>query len=265
MRGSWRVSIAAMLALTGCSTIQTDSGAAYLAHSPPLLAPSANQPVGPAAPATNRLDIDAEVAEAAAIEPQARFPMKMGIARIEHGHLTAIPADEGDLWLDLGHKLGSRYGSFVPIDPLIVEFATQAVSAPQANLSALQSVVRSIRIGAARQHVDAVLIYEPASHSQRGDTPLQLLNWTVVGYYLMPSTEIDAEGHVQALFIDVRNGYPYATLQGNGKSSGITASNMAQNSMQARGATAQLDAVKDLIGQVEPTLRQLDDALAARR
>jgi|GEM_PF-3476545 hypothetical protein len=258
-------SLLAMLTLFGCVTTQGDSGAAYVANSSTLLQPPAARIPSGAGPATAGLDIDAEVAEAASVEPQAHFPMKMGLARIENGRLTPIPQDEGALWNDLAQRLGDRYGSFAPIDPLIAEIAVQAIGAPKRDLTPMAAMVRQIRLGAARQHVDAVLIYEPAGKSRREDTALQLLNWTVVGYYVVPSTEIEADGHAQALFMDVRNGYPYATLQGNGRSSGITASNSAGNSLRARADTARLEAVKDLVGQIEPALQRLDGQLGAKQ
>lgn len=247
-----------LLALCGCSAMtQTSSGSDYLANYPPQLAHSAP-------PAGRQLTIDEEVAQAAAIEPIAHFPMKIGLVRIDHGNISPIPAAEAILWRELYLKLGNHYGQVEMLDPLVAEFAEQAAGPRYTpNGYNLQNLVRKIRLGAARQHLDTVFIYEPSTSSKREDTALQLLNLTVVGYYLMPSTEVEAEATAHGLLMDVRNGYPYARIDGGGKSSGLAASNMVSDSMRDRSDSARTDAVKSLIAQVEPTLQKLNRELTA--
>jgi hypothetical protein len=106
--------------------------------------------------------------------------------------------------------------------------------------------------------VDAVLVYETNSIARKGDTPLQLLNWTIVGYYLAPSTTVHAKALTNALILDVRNGYLYATLQGQASSDTVTAGNTVSDALNSRGEVSRTASVKDMIDQVEPTLRKLE-------
>lgn len=253
------LSVSLALVLGACSaTTQTSSGSNYLAaYPPPRAAP-------PSLPAGRPLSLDEEVARAAAIEPMAHFPMKIGLVRVEHGGISAIPEAEGKMWQELAGKLGGTYGHLEMLDPLVAEFAEQAAGAPP-NGGSLQNLVRRIRLGAARQHLDTVLIYEPAAKSRRESTPLELLNLTIVGYYLVPSTSIEAEATAHALLMDVRNGYPYARLEGRGASSGLAAGNQASDSMQDRSESARTEAVKNLVAQIEPTFKTLNQELASAK
>jgi hypothetical protein len=255
-------SLSALGLLAACSAAtQMSSGSAYLANYP------GQAPTPPAAvePHGRSLTPDEEVAQVAAVEPHLRFPAKIGLARVQNGQLTAIPEEEARLWRDLAAKLGDRYGQFVVIDPMVAEFAAQSLSAPAASLSPMQKMVRTVRLGAARQHTDAVLVYETNSVSRKGDTPLQLLNWTIVGYYVVPSTTVHAQAVTNALFLDVRNGYPYATLQGQGASDALTAGNMVSDAMTNRGEISRTESVKSLIDQIEPALRKLSSEASAAR
>lgn len=240
--------------LTGCNAqTQMTSGSDYLARY------GNNTPQVQSGQGGKPLSLDEEVVKAATIEPNLHFPMRIGLVRIENGQLTGIPEDEFTLWSDLGAKLGGHYGQFVVIDPLGAEFAAQAVSSGQEQqMSPLQHVVRLVRVGAARQHADAVLVYETKSTANKEDTPLQLLNWTIVGYYLAPSTSVHAQAITNALFLDVRNGYPYATLQGVGNSDTLTPSNTSRDAMLNHQVISRAESVKNLVEQIEPALKKLE-------
>ena len=73
--------------------------------------------------------------------------------------------------------------------------------------------VEDIRLAAARQHLDAVLIYETDATDDIKSNPLSLAEWTLIGAFVLPSENVRAEGIAQGILIDVRNGYPYGTLQ----------------------------------------------------
>ena len=77
----------ALLLLCACeTTTQATSGRDWLAAHPPQ---SVDMSPG---------NIDQAVRDTAAVEPILRFPAKIGIARLEHGQLSAIPPDEGKAW-----------------------------------------------------------------------------------------------------------------------------------------------------------------------
>jgi hypothetical protein len=143
---------ASLITLTACSsTVQTTSGADYLRRA------------SVASPATAvRASLDAQVREIASVGPQLFFPARIGLARIENGVLTTPPAEEAQLWAELQEQLGATAGEFVPVSPLIVAMVRPADA--QNEKAAL--LVADIRRGAARQHLDYVLIYEIASIDQ---------------------------------------------------------------------------------------------------
>lgn len=257
---SWTSILCGFLLLTGCSaTTQSSSGSDYLkAYPNNIQAKSAAD-----AQSGKPLTLDEEVAKAAAVDPLIHFPIKIGLARVEYARLTPIPENEAQLWNDLGTRLGSHYGQFVVVDPMVAEFTAQSMEPSSNSTTPLQSLVRRVRLGAARQHVDAVLVYETHSNSKKEDTPLQLLNWTIIGYYIAPSTSVQAQAVSNAMFMDVRNGYPYATIQGKGSAETFTVGNQVSNALHDRGEAASLDAVKNLIEQIEPTLKKLEQELPA--
>jgi hypothetical protein len=74
----------------------------------------------------------------------------------------------------------------VPVSPFIARLAmTSAAEGGQGGAYAqrLDSVIRGLRMGAARQHLDAASVYEVHAKA----TPLALADLTIVGAYLIPS------------------------------------------------------------------------------
>ena len=147
------------------------------------------------------------IIEAASIEPTLTFPARIGIARIENGYLTLIPQEEVDAWVATQKKLGDSFGKFVPVNILVTKMASNP------NKGHVDSVIDKIRIGAARQHLDVVLIYEVQNHTEKKGNFLRLGALTIIGGYFLPSESLTAEGYANAILIDVVQGYPYGTAQ----------------------------------------------------
>ena len=168
--------------------MQTSSGAGYLAARPEFRPAAGNS-------------VERAVYDAAKAEPALRFPARLGLARLQSGSLSAIPPGEGDKWLALAKDLGTTYGEFVPISPLVADMA----SSGRTN----DTAVDKIRIGAARQHVDAVLIYEVVTSDKDRGSVLSLADLTIIGSFLIPSRSIEGQAIANAVLMDVRNGYPY--------------------------------------------------------
>jgi hypothetical protein len=260
--------------LTACgSYVQATSGSRYLkgyaesnaavvkelGTAPPLYA-------GPA------WVVDKEVAEAARVEPQLRFPARLGLARIDRGGLTPIPASEAKAWRSLAARLGHGYGEFVPISPLI-----SALAAPDERVvvghdgswhyrTSLAETVRRIRLGAARQHVDAVLIYEAFARSSEEGNALSVTKIALIGFFL-PTEDVEAEGSAQAVLVDVRNGYTYgiASAVSAEPARRLSTSGNSYKVQEDARAEAQARAVEALTGEVETLVRDLRLALAEQR
>jgi len=184
------------LGLSACATIpQYTSGADYLDRYPVQAA---------SAPSSNT-SIDNSIRSIAAVEPDLRFPARIGLARINRRQLVGVPADEAKSWRAAAETLGADFGEFIPVSPLVAEM----VSSPA--LSKQSSVVDHIRRGAARQHLDYVITYEVTDRADSDGNALRLADLTVLGLFVLPSRDLKAEATASAILLDVRNGYPYLT------------------------------------------------------
>ena len=140
-----------------------------------------------------------------------RFPARIGLARIDRGHLSSMPGVELEAWMKVRDNLGKEFGEFVPVNPLVANMVSKNVSRSQN--ARITDVMSKIRLGAARQHLDAVLIYEVYSKSDSEANVLSIADLTIIGGFLLPSRAIEAEGFANAMLIDVVQGYPYGTAE----------------------------------------------------
>ncbi|MFW6300468.1 MAG: hypothetical protein ACOC20_06065, partial [Oceanicaulis sp.] len=142
------------LVLSACSySTQTSSGADYLAG---YRGPAAAAGAAAREQAKAEASLDEEIRAIAAIEPALRFPARIGVARVENRQLTSVPPSELAYWGELAERLGPETGAFAPVSPLIT-----AMVAPAAGRHATPgALIADIRRGAARQHLDYVLVYE---------------------------------------------------------------------------------------------------------
>ena len=237
------------LLVTACTTTQTTSGRDYLsAYAKPASTPAHTH------------DINARVREVAAVEPLLTFPARIGIARIEHQDLSVIPTEELDDWLALAEKYGPKIGDFVPVNPLIAE---SVWSEPRDNLghprqvhvTPIRRVLDKIRLGAARQHLDAVLIYEVFGTSSSRENILAIGNLSIIGAFILPSERIHAKGHASAILLDVRNGYPYGTADFTAKENGLAPS--LSDRRKRLMDTAEIAAARGLVQEVDKMFTQL--------
>lgn len=118
----------------------------------------------------------------ASYEPNLRFPARTGMVRLVYGEITAAPQAERDLFAQVFDK---RMGEVTLIGPL------------EAQLSGVRGRIldqQKIRKLAATRHLDYLLVvsYDPGSE------------------------------RVETLFLDVRNGYPYASIERAGDGRGKT-------------------------------------------
>ena len=162
-------------------------------------------------------DIDDRVRQAGAVEPTLRFPARIGIARIGQSNwqpsLVAVPQEEAAAWIAAKDRLGDGFGEFVPISPMIAAMMEPELkAAPNDRVVVARHLLDTIRLAAARQHLDAVLIYEVDATADQKSNPLRFANLTVIGGFIVPSQDVKAVGVAQAMLIDVRNGYPYGQV-----------------------------------------------------
>ncbi len=235
----------ALLVASACSTtLQTSSGRDYLARYN-----DSHQSY-----ADRSGDIDADVRRIAAIEPTLEFPARIGLARIEYGRLATIPGDEAQIWTDVIDEIGADYGEFVPISPMIASMVAEP--APR-GMDPSAAVIADIRRGAARQHVDYVVAYEVSSQRQDKANALALADLTIIGMFVLPSRTVEIEASASALMLDVRTGYPYATLTAHAEKTGLSRAVSEYSTTQAYIDTAEERAVAKLAGEFEDALKGL--------
>jgi hypothetical protein len=201
--------ISLSIVLASCThTEQTTSGQEYLSKYQYVPAAPSQRVTSADGKQEEMKSIDQRVREVAAVEPILKFPARIGLARIDNGALTNIPAEEAEGWDKVRQKLGSSFGEFVPVNPLVARMVAEG--GPSRAQSS--GVIDVIRLGAARQHLDAVLIYELISKETSRSNILAAANTTIIGGYVLPSQLNEAQGLGNALLIDVMQGYPYGTL-----------------------------------------------------
>ena len=242
--------------LAACSTVQTTSGRSYLSHYA--------VPKGKAAGG-----FSVKIRQAANVEPILRFPARIGLARIERGRLTSIPQSEAAAWLAMAKKLGPRYGEFVAVSPLVAAFASGEAHLKSRSKprywdypTSIISVIQEIRLGAARQHVDVVLIYEVIGRSRQTATAFTVLDLSIIGAFIVPSRVVNANGYASALLVDVSNGYPYGTEHAAADSSGLTPTFGSDERQYTLGQEAKNAAVVRLTGKVGKMMGKLYAQLA---
>jgi rhombotail lipoprotein len=246
--------IALCVLLAGCeSSVQTSSGQEYLSR---YTAPTGD---GKAAQA------DRAVASAANVEPLLKLPAKFALARIDRGQLSAIPAEELAAWAELV-KQNTHLGEFVLLSPFVTAMANAVVPPESGNTQRdARSIFEQIRVGAARQHADAVLVYEVVASSERQGTVLSILDWTIIGLLVVPSRSVDSFGVASALLFDVRNGYPYITASARSKDSRFTTASAAGDATKSQEASVKNAAAIELMKDLQPAFAKLQTELAAKR
>lgn len=244
------LSLATML--TACEThTQTTSGRDWLAAY--SKADSATGSAG---------GIDAQVRSVAAVEPTLRFPARIGIARLDRSGLAAVPSDEAVQWTQAANRLGSQFGEFVPISPMVASMVEIPLTA-DARASVAHHTIDTIRLAAARQHLDAVLIYEVDGTADSKDNPLSLGEWSLIGAFVLPSQDVKAVGVAQAMLLDVRNGYPYGTIQSSTDDKSRSTRIESRDTGNRLREEVMASAVAKLTGEAEEMMRKLKPELAA--
>lgn len=206
--------IAICVLSSACSrTIQTTSGGSYLQKyesqvkgSSPLHSFSDSQENEDS---VETISLNEKILQVAAVEPTLTFPARVGIAKIERGQLTVIPEKEADDWKKMQDSLGNNFGQLIPVNPLIANMVASSVALE--SRTRMGNVIQKIRFGAARQHLDVVLIYEVYSKSDMDRNILAITDLTIIAGYFMPSRKVEVEGFANSMLIDVVQGYPYGT------------------------------------------------------
>ena len=205
----------------------------------------------------NKTSTDKEVKLVAEIEPSLRFPARIGLVKIYNGKITNLSPEEVEYWTKVKEEMGEKFGDFIPVSSMIAEMVYSSQNRNTKRHGNPVEIFRKVRLGAARQHLDYVLVYEVFSSTKTTKLASSIANWTIIGGYLIPSRQIKTTGHANALLLDVRTGYPYgtatATLNANEISAWFNNRDKARNLADKN----QISTVIKLIPEVQQMMKKL--------
>ncbi|MDG0965611.1 MAG: hypothetical protein P8O23_11145 [Opitutales bacterium] len=205
----------------------------------------------------NKTSTDKEVKLVAEIEPSLRFPARIGLVKIYNGKITNLSPEEVESWIKVKEEMGEKFGDFIPVSSMIAEMVYSSQNRNTKRHGNPVEIFRKVRLGAARQHLDYVLVYEVLSSTKTTKLASSIANWTIIGGYLIPSRQIKTTGHANALLLDVKTGYPYgtatATLNANEISAWFNNRDKARNLADKN----QMSTVIKLIPEVQQMMKKL--------
>ena len=261
--------------VAACGSVQTTSGADYLSSYQAVVTEPQPVPQRTAKHTKHGIEVvetqlqtlstDDLIRHAAAIEPLLKLPARIGLARIEGGRLTAIPAGEAALWQALAQRQAGL-GSFAAIDPFLADYTALTVLPQDKRVLRRDAtdIITVIRLGAARQHADAVLIYEVGARGHQVDGIDGLAPVRVLGAAPLPAAPIKKEGVARAFLMDVRNGYPYGTASASVDLAPVARSAWSGKPKDALGIEAKTRITEGLIQDVEKMVGGLVQAMAVK-
>lgn len=254
MKNSTTLIIAILIAVTllsGCNTYttQTTSGRDYLPKYPAQLG------------SESASEIDREVRAVANVEPNLRFPSRIGLVKLHNGRISNLSAEEIEGWSAAKERLGVEFGDFIPVSSLIAE---SVYSTPQTHdrQSHARELIRKVRLASARQHLDVTLIYEVFSSSKQTTLSTSVADWTIVGAYFVPSKAIETTGYANALLMDVRTGYPYGTASANLSADDLASTFDKRDRLRNLRERNQIETALQLVPEVESMMQDLMKELA---
>jgi len=236
------------LASIGCQThsVQMTSGKKYLSHYADY---DANE--------TNASDLNEELKAIASIEPSLEFPSRIGLVKLFNGRITNLAAQEVEAWEEAKSAMGDEFGHFIPVNPMIAEMVYTPRKTNGKSKDTPSDIFRKVRLGAARQHLDHVLVYEVFSETKTTKLASSVANWTIIGGYFVPSREIETSGFANALLLDVRNGYPYGTASATLSATEFSASQTYRDKSRNLADKNQVSTVIKLIPEVQKMMKKL--------
>ena len=236
------------LASVGCQShsVQMTSGKKYLSNYTNYDATE-----------TNASDLNEEVKAIASIEPSIQFPSRIGLVKLFNGRITNLSVEEIEAWEELRRTMGATFGDFIPVSPMIAEMVYTPRKTNSKSKGNPSDIFRKVRLGAARQHLDHVLVYEVFSETKTTKLASSVANWTIIGGYFVPSREIETAGFANALLLDVRNGYPYGTASATLNATEFSASQTYRDNSRNLSDKNQVSTVIKLIPEVQQMMEKL--------
>lgn len=159
------------------------------------------------------------------LQPQLRFPCKIAVylqaATKEENRLTWTPEDRELIhgWQSALRRAGIASELFLMSDIVVDE--VNSASNPRARRetagSSLGSSIAKLRLAAAKHGASTLLVLRGSRALDEYFNPLAALYITVVGYFIVPGSHVDATVSLDGALFDVANEYLYLSLDAQGK------------------------------------------------
>lgn len=176
---------------------------------------------------------------------QLRFPARIAVWGIERNPYGTF--SDGKV-IDLEKALAADETLFSEVLP-IPRF-----------LSERGGDVDALRKAAALAHADVLFLYEQeVGMEQRADL-LRILNLTIVGAWVIPSTPYEIRIETWAALVDVRNGVIYLTLHDSRKAEGNAPSAVADDRAKETKSTLRGEVFRSLAEELAKKLAKKKDA-----
>ncbi|MDF1730570.1 MAG: hypothetical protein P1U49_03640 [Minwuia sp.] len=213
---------------------------------------------------TNRT-LNEMVVEAASVEPLLRFPARIGLARLDGLYRSDVPPAEASGWIAVAETMQDGIGELVPINHMLGDEAANSVGLNNNGWTAQQISIAKIRLAAARQHLDAVIIYRTQAESESGATFAAALDYTLVGTFLVPGHMVEAQSVATAVILDVRNGYMYGEVTETATKTRLTNYWSTRDAERSSSEAASVRAALKLAPAVGAVLEQMYETQLRKR
>ena len=149
---------------------------------------------------------DQDIKTALAQQPQLKFPFKLAV-ELQWGECYEC----GDAWREADKQEIMSWGQQLKQSGMVSEmFLVPDVFA--------KKDLKDIRLAAAQQGADAVLVVRSVSGTDEYWNPASFLYITIVGAWIVPGNDVDALVMLRGAMWDVGNSYLYVTVESEGES-----------------------------------------------
>jgi hypothetical protein len=137
------------------------------------------------------------------LKPQLRLPCRMAV-------YLKPPANGEWRWTPEDKAILDQCAAALKKDGIVAEVF------PLPEILVGKGDLKELRLAAARCGADALFLVHGAAHTDSYSDAASVLNLTVVGGYLVPSSHKDSLFMMEGVLLDVDNGYVYAAVQAEG-------------------------------------------------
>ena len=156
------------------------------------------------------METSEQIEEITGIKSQLNFPFKLGV--------YIIGGEEGSGEKMLSDAMLGKENEFQGfLSELRSENIISEIITIPTSLVKTKDSLNEIRVAAARLGADAVLVINSLDNVDRYSNWASIFYVTIIGFWIIPGTNVDAVSIVQGIMFDVHNGYLYLSLESKGR------------------------------------------------